>query len=133
MGNLLSSWNDAAGKASIEESVARAAELAYPHERVAVFDNDGTLWAEQPAPVQLFFAFDVARGLATSRSGWRDREPFRSLLAGDLAGVRAQGTRALAEIMMVTHTGMTSVDYQASVRDWLATARHPKLGRPFTD
>lgn len=133
----LPSWNECAAKQAILDLVRRVTNQSGPdyvpeNERIAVFDNDGTLWAEQPAPVQLFFAFDAAKERAEISTELKENEPFKSLLAGDLKAVAAQGLRGLAEILKLTHTGMTTAEYDDSVRRWLHRARHPKLGRPYT-
>ena len=104
-----------------------------PAERIAVFDNDGTLWGEQPLYVQLAFALDRVKALAPAHPEWKDREPFASLLKGDVKGALAGGEHAIAEIVMATHAGMTTDGFDAIVRDWIATARHPKTGRPYTE
>lgn len=133
----LPSWNDCAAKQAILDFVRRVtshgeSDYVPENERIAVFDNDGTLWSEQPAPVQLFFAFDAAKERASISAQLKNKEPFKSLLAGDLKAVAAQGLKGIAEILKLTHTGMTTVEYEDSVRRWLRTARHPKLGRPYT-
>ncbi|MET0988548.1 MAG: HAD family hydrolase [Steroidobacteraceae bacterium] len=131
----LPSWNDCPAKQAIVRFVARVTrgrDAVPPNERIAVFDNDGTLWAEQPVPVQIYFALDAAKERAASDPALKDQEPFKSLLAGDLKAVAAQGMKGLAAILKITHTGMTTVEYEASVRHWLQSARHPKLDRPYT-
>jgi phosphoglycolate phosphatase-like HAD superfamily hydrolase len=101
-------------------------------ERIATFDNDGTLWAEQPFYFQLAFALDRVRALAPEHPEWKEKEPFKSVLAGDLKAVLAGGERALAEIVMATHAGMTPAEFEKVVKDWIATAKHPRFGRPYT-
>lgn len=133
----LPSWNECTAKQFIMDFVRRVTSQVSPdfvpeNRRIAVFDNDGTLWAEQPVPVQLYFAFDAAKERAAVSDKLKQQEPFKSLLAGDLKAVAAQGLKGLAEILKLTHTGMTTVEYEDSVRRWLQTARHPKLGRPYT-
>jgi phosphoserine phosphatase len=98
-----------------------------------VFDNDGTLWCEQPLPVQLYFALDRVKALAPQHPEWNTTEPFASLLKDDLKAALAGGERALLEIVMATHAGMTTVEFEQIVKDWLATAKHPKFNRPFTE
>jgi phosphoglycolate phosphatase-like HAD superfamily hydrolase len=134
----LPSWNDGRVKQSIMDFVARVtlaggSDFVPPNQRIAVFDNDGTLWCEQPLPVQLFFAFDTAKQKASHDPALATTEPFKSLLAGDLKAVAAQGLKGIAPIMKLTHTGMTLMEFDASVREWLASARHPTFGCPFTD
>jgi phosphoserine phosphatase len=134
----LASWNDGATKKSIMDFVARVtkvgdADYVTPEERIATFDNDGTLWAEQPYYFQLAFALDRIRAMAPQHPEWKDQEPFKSVLAGDLKGALAGGDKALLAIVVATHSGMTTDEFNAQVRDWLATARHPTTHRPFTD
>jgi len=102
-------------------------------ERIAVFDNDGTLWAEQPLYFQLVFALDRVKALAPQHPEWKDKEPFASLLKGDLKGALAGGEPAIFQIVMATHTGMTTEEFEKTVTDWIATARHPKTKRPYTE
>jgi hypothetical protein len=133
----LASWNEGAAKQAIFDFVHRVIrsgkrEFMPPAERIAVFDNDGTLWCEQPLPVQVYFADDRLRALAGAHPDWRTREPFKSALAGDLKAVIGQGERGIADLMMATHAGMTTEEFAAIVREWLAAARHPKLGVPYT-
>jgi phosphoglycolate phosphatase-like HAD superfamily hydrolase len=102
-------------------------------ERIATFDNDGTLWAEQPMYFQFLFALDRVKTLALQHPEWKDKEPFASLLKGDVKGVLAGGEKAIAEILMVTHAGMTTTEFEQVVKDWLATAKHPRFKRPYTE
>jgi hypothetical protein len=104
-----------------------------PAERIAVFDNDGTLWAEQPLYFQFLFAIDRVKALAPQHPEWKDKEPFASLLKGDLKGALGQGEHAIVDILATTHAGMSTDEFKGIVKDWLATARHPKTGEPFTD
>jgi phosphoserine phosphatase len=134
----LPSWNDGAAKKSIVafvEKVTRpgSPDFVPPAERIATFDNDGTLWCEQPVPVQLFFALDRVKALAPQHPEWKTTEPFASLLKDDLNGALAGGDHALLELIMATHAGMTTVEFEQIVKDWIATARHPKTGKLFTD
>ena len=134
----LPSWNDGKAKQSIIDFVAKVTTPGSPDfvpvaERVATFDNDGTLWCEQPAPVQLYFALDRVKALAPQHPKWKDKEPFASLLKGDLKTAFAGGDHALLELLMATHAGMTTVEFEQIVKDWLATARHPKTGKLFTE
>ncbi len=133
----LASWNDGAGKSRIVDFVAAvtdptAEQYVPPAERIAVFDNDGTLWTEQPMYFQLAFILDRVRALAPEHPAWRTQEPFKSALAGDMAGVARAGEHGLLEMMAATHAGMTTDEFRAIVADWLATARHPRFGRPYT-
>ncbi len=102
-------------------------------ERIATFDNDGTLWCEQPVPVQFYFAVDRLHALAPQHPEWKDKEPFASLLKGNLNAAIALGERALLEAVMATHAGMTTMEFEQIVKDWLANAQHPKFKRPFTE
>jgi phosphoglycolate phosphatase-like HAD superfamily hydrolase len=134
----LPSWNDGANKRSILEFVARLTrdgdpDFVPPRERIAVFDNDGTLWCEQPLYVQLVFALDRVKTLAARHPEWTRQEPFASLLKGDVKAALAGGEPAIARIVAATHAGMTTDEFADLVRDWLATARHPRFKRPYTD
>ncbi len=104
-----------------------------PAERIAVFDNDGTLWAEQPLYFQLAFALDRVKALAPQHPEWKTQEPFAALLNGNLKGALAGGERAIAEIVMATHGGMTADEFSAVAKRWLATARHPQTKRRYVD
>jgi phosphoglycolate phosphatase-like HAD superfamily hydrolase len=103
-----------------------------PAQRIAVFDNDGTLWSEQPMYVQLAFALDRVSALAPDHPEWREQEPFASLLKGDLAAAFTGGNQGLLEVIMATHAGMTAAEFEDVVVDWMDTARHPKTGRAYT-
>ncbi len=134
----LPSWNDGAPKRAIVGFVARvtqegSADFVPPAERIATFDNDGTLWAEHPVYFQFQFALDRVKALAPEHPEWTTQEPFASALRGDVHGVLAGGEKALGELMMVTHTGMTTEEFTAAVVDWIATAKHPKTGRLYTE
>jgi phosphoglycolate phosphatase-like HAD superfamily hydrolase len=134
----LPSWNDGPAKQSIlafvrDVTTEGGPRFVPPAERIAVFDNDGTLWSEQPMYVQLAFALDRVKALAPQHFEWKGREPFASVLRGDLAGVAASGERGLLELVLATHAGNTSDEFARIALDWLSTARHPKLGRPYTE
>src|SRR5208283_4368729 len=134
----LPSWNDGPAKQSIITFVEKVTKPGSPDfvpapERIAVFDNDGTLWSEQPAPVQFYFVADRVKALAPQHPEWKTKEPFASLLKGDMKAAFAGGDHALLELMMATHAGMTTVEFEQIVQDWIATARHPKTGRLFTE
>jgi len=134
----LPSWNEGQVKRSIIAFVEKVTQEGSPDfvpvaERIATFDNDGTLWCEQPIPVQLFFALDRVKALAPQHPEWKDKEPFASLLKGDLKTALAGGEHALLEIVMATHAGMTTVEFEQIVKDWIATAKHPKYHKPFTE
>lgn len=134
----LPSWNEGPAKQSIIAFIEKVTKTGSPDfvpvaERIATFDNDGTLWCEQPVPVQLFFALDRVKALAPLHPEWKDKEPFASLLKGDLKTSLAGGEHALLEILMATHAGMTTVEFEQIVKDWIATAKHPKYQKPFTE
>jgi phosphoserine phosphatase len=134
----LPTWNDGPAKQSIIEFVGKvssvgSADYVPPAERIATFDNDGTLWSEQPMPVQLYFALDRVKTLAPQHPEWKTQEPFASLLKGDVKTALAGGEHAVLELMMATHTGMSTLEFEQIVKDWIATARHPKTGKLFTE
>lgn len=133
----LPSWNDTAPKQAITAFVAKATTagdgFVPPAERIAVFDNDGTLWAEQPMYFQAFFIFDRIKALAPQHPEWKEKEPFASVLKGDVRAALAGGEHALLAMAMATHAGMTTEEFDQIVRGWIATARHPKTGKPFTE
>jgi phosphoserine phosphatase len=133
----LASWDEGASKKSIIDFVARvttpgSAEFVPAPERIAVFDNDGTLWAEQPAYFQLLFALDRVKALASQHPEWKGKQPFKSALEGDMKALAASGEKGLLTLVMATHAGMTPEEFRQTARDWLATARHPKFKRPYT-
>lgn len=132
----LPSWNEGPTKARIIDFVTRVSDPASPDfvpesERIATFDNDGTLWSEQPLYFQLAFALDRVKALAPEHPEWQDEEPFRSVLAGDKAALAAQGTAALMPLIMATHAGMSAAEFRQTAKDWLETARHPRFGQPY--
>ncbi|MEE1656198.1 HAD family hydrolase [Microvirga sp. CF3062] len=134
----LPSWNDTAPRKAIVAFVDRVTkqgspDFVPPAERIATFDNDGTLWAEQPLYFQLLFAIDRIKALASQHPEWKDKEPYASLLKGDVKAALAGGEHAIFAIMTATHAGMTTDEFEKIVRDWLDTARHPTTGRPFTE
>src|ERR1700752_4742036 len=134
----LPSWNDGNAKYSIINFVTRvstvgSSEYVPVYERIAVFDNDGTLWCEMPVPVQAYFLNDRLKVLAPKHPEWQKTEPFKSMLAGDIKTAMATGLKGLAELAMATHAGMTTDEFVAIVRDWLEVAEHPKHKRPFTE
>lgn len=136
--DALPSWNDAPAKASIVAFVERVTregspDFIPPAERIAVFDNDGTLWSEQPMYFQLLFAIDRVRAMAAEHPEWQGTEPFASLLKGDVKAALAGGEAAIAQIVAATHAGVTTEEFDAAVRQWLRTARHPTTGRPYTE
>ncbi len=126
----LASWNDGKAKQAILKFVAEVtsegAAFVEPAERIAVFDNDGTLWSEQPIYFQLAFALDQVKAMAPQHPEWKTQEPYKTLLAGDVKGALAQGEKAILGIMAATHSGMTTEEFAASVEAWAASAKHPK-------
>ena len=134
----LPSWTEGRAKQSIVDFVQRVTspggkDFVPEPERVAVFDNDGTLWAEQPFYFQLVFALDRVKALAAKHPEWKEKGPFKSALAGDLKGVLAGGEHALLELVMATHAGMTTEEFEQVVKNWIATAKHPRFNRPYTE
>jgi phosphoglycolate phosphatase-like HAD superfamily hydrolase len=134
----LPSWCEGAAKSAILDFVARVTtadspDYVKPEERIATFDNDGTLWAEQPYYIQLAFALDQIKARAPQHPEWQSREPFKSALAGDPKSILTGGERALLEIVAATHFGMTTEEFEVEVRAWLTTARHPATNRPYTE
>ena len=134
----LPSWTEGRAKQSIFDFVQRVTapgnkDFVPEPERIAVFDNDGTLWAEQPLYFQLVFALDRVKTLAAKHPEWQEKEPFKSVLAGDLKGALAGGEHALVELVMATHGGTTTEEFEQVVEDWIATAKHPRFNRPYTE
>ncbi len=134
----LPSWNDGAAKARILEfvravTVAGTPTFVPPAERIAVFDNDGTLWSEQPAYFQLLFALDRIKALAPKHPEWKTKQPFKAALEGDMKALAASGEHGLLELVMATHAGNTTQEFESIVKDWLATARHPRFKRPYIE
>jgi len=134
----LPSWNDTAPKKAIVAFVEKVTktgspDFVPPSERIATFDNDGTLWSEQPMYFQLVFALDRVKTLAPQHPEWKEIQPFKAALGGDLKTVFAGGEHALLELVMATHAGNTAEEFAKTVKDWIATARHPKTGRPYTE
>jgi hypothetical protein len=137
-GDPLPSWNDTASKKAIIAFVERVTtqgspDFVPPAERIATFDNDGTLWAEQPMYFQLLFALERVKLLAPQHPEWATTEPFASLLKGDVKSALAGGEPALMDIVTATHSGMDSVDFNRIVLDWIASAKHPITGRLYTE
>jgi len=134
----LPSWNDGPSKRAIlsfvqDVTTEGGRKFVPPAERIATFDNDGTLWAEQPMYFQLAFMFDRVKALAPQHPEWKDKEPFAAALKGDVKGALAGGEKGLLEMMAATHSGMTTEEFSQTVTDWIATAKHPKTGRLYTE
>ena len=133
----LPSWNDGAAKSAIVDFVTAVTTEGGPDfvpadERIATFDNDGTLWIEQPMYTQLAFALDRVKALASQHPEWTTAQPFKAVLDNDLDALLASGEKGLVEIIMATHAGNTTDEFSAIVADWIATARHPKFKQPYT-
>lgn len=134
----LPAWNDTSTKRAITAFVERVTNPSSPdfvpaEERIAVFDNDGTLWSEQPMYVQLAFALDRVKALAPQHPEWRQTQPFQAALEGDFAALAASGEAGLLQLITATHAGMTTEEFSQIVQQWLETARHPTLQRPYTE
>ncbi len=134
----LPSWNSGSAKKSIIDFVTRVTaqgspDFVPPAERIATFDNDGTLWTEQPVYFQLAFAFDRVKTMAPQHMEWKNQQPFKAALEKDQQALAASGEKGLLEVMTATHAGMTTEEFAKAVIEWLATARHPRFKRPYTD
>ena len=134
----LPSWRQGSSKAEIIKFVEQvtqegSSDFVPPAERIAVFDNDGTLWAEQPMYFQLAYAVDRIQTLAPEHPEWKDKEPFASILKGDVQHALAGGNPKIIELMMASHAGITTDKFNASVAKWIAEARHPTTDRPYHD
>jgi phosphoglycolate phosphatase-like HAD superfamily hydrolase len=129
-------WNDGPAREAICAFVERVSrkggpEFVPPEQRIAVFDNDGTLWPEKPFYFQGLFGFDRVRALAPGHPDWRHRQPFKAVLENDMEALAAGGMEALAKLVMATHADITTAEFERIVRDWLGSARHPEFGQPF--
>ena len=134
----LPSWNAGPTKQAIVEFVrattdASSPQLVPPAERIAVFDNDGTLWPSHPMYTQLAFALDRVKELAPQHLEWKTTQPFQAVLENDMKALAAAGEKGIAELVMATHAGMTTAEFEAIVKDWFAKARHPRFQRPYTE
>lgn len=137
-GDPLPSWKEGAARQSILDFVAAVtrqgtSDFVPEPQRIATFDNDGTLWCEQPMYVQLGFALDRVKALAVSHPEWRQQQPFKAVLDNDIATLAKSGEKGLVELVMATHAGMSVADFARIAADWIQTARHPKFNRPYTD
>jgi hypothetical protein len=133
----LPSWNDGKAKRAIVEFVGNVTkpgspDFVPPAQRIATFDNDGTLWAEQPLYFQVQFALDRVKAMAPDHPEWKNKEPFNHLLAGDMVTFMAGGKESVMAVMAASHSGMTTDEFDANVKGWLSTATHSKTGRPYT-
>ncbi len=134
----LPSWNDGSTKRAIVEFVRAVTDkngkdYVEPADRIAVFDNDGTLWVEYPMYTQILFAFDRVKKLAPQHPDWKTKQPFKALLEGDMKTVGASGMKGVIEIVMATHSGMTAAEFEKTVTNWLATHKQPKFKRLYTE
>jgi hypothetical protein len=134
----LPSWNDGPSKQAITGFVARVTQqggpdFVPPDERIATFDNDGTLWVEHPIYTQLAFALDRVKVLAPLHPEWNSTQPFKAAVEGDMKTLAGAGEHGMAELVMATHAGMTTAEFEKIVTDWIATARHPRFKRPYTE
>ncbi len=132
----LPSWNDGPAKQSIIAFVEKVTkeggpDFVVPELRIATFDNDGTLWCEQPMYFQVLFAFDRIKETAKQHPEWKDQEPYKFVLDGDIKALAAHGEKSLLEIISSTHSGMTVEEFHKIVRQWMHTARHPRFHRPY--
>jgi phosphoglycolate phosphatase-like HAD superfamily hydrolase len=136
--NPLPSWNEGAPRQNIIKFVKQVTDKASPfyvppEERIAAFDNDGTLWSEQPVYFQLQFAIDRVKALAPKHPEWKTTQPFKAVLENDKKALVASGTKGLVELVMASHTGMTTAEFEQIVKKWISTVRHPRFKRPYTD
>ena len=136
--NYLASWNEGSVKSSIINFVKDVTDknspnFVRPEDRIATFDNDGTLWSEQPMYFQLFFTIDRVKDLADKHPEWKETQPFKAVLENDMKTVLASGEHGLLELVMATHTGMTTDEFEKIIKEWVSTAKHPKFDLPFTD
>jgi haloacid dehalogenase-like hydrolase len=136
--NPLPSWNDGAVKKSITDFVGRVTAAGGPDfvpvaQRIATFDNDGTLWIEKPIYVQVVFAIDRVRAIAPQHPEWRSEQPFKAAIDNDMAALAAFGSKGLLDIVAASQAGLTPEEYDKTVLAWLAVARHPRFNRPYTE
>jgi phosphoserine phosphatase len=134
----LPSWNDGPTKTAITTFVREVTDASSPHfvppaERIATFDNDGTLWPSHPMYTQLAFALDRIKELAPQHPEWKTTEPFKAVLEGDMKTLAASGEKGMVELVMASHAGMSTADFEAIVTDWFETARHPRFKKPYTE
>ena len=136
--NPLPSWNEGATKTSIINFVQDVTDknspnFVEPEDRIAAFDNDGNLWSEQPMYFQLFFTIDRVKALSKKHPKWKKEQPFKAVLENDMKALIASGEHGLLKLVMATHAGMTTTEFEQIVKDWVATAKHPRFERAFTD
>jgi phosphoglycolate phosphatase-like HAD superfamily hydrolase len=134
----LPSWNDGTSKNAIVDFITKTTTEGSPDfvpvaDRIACFDNDGTLWSEQPMYFQFLFALDQIKLMAPKHPEWKTKQPFKALLQGDVRGALSGGEKAMVEIVMATHAGMTTEEFDTNVKTWMSTAKHPKTGKPYNE
>jgi len=134
----LPSWNESATKQAIVDFVTKTTqegslEFIPVPDRIACFDNDGTLWGEQPMYFQLAFAIDQVKAMASQHPEWKAKQPFKAILEGDLKTALAGGEKAIFEIIMTTHAGMTTDEFEMTVKGWMATTMHPETGKHYSE
>jgi haloacid dehalogenase-like hydrolase len=134
----LPSWNDGAAKRAIMDFVTRVTTPGGPDfvpepERIATFDNDGTLWAEQPIYFQFAFVLDRIKAMAPQHPEWKTKQPYQAVLKGDMEALAASGEKGILELIAATHTGMTTDEFFKIVSDWTANAQHPRFKRPYIE
>jgi len=134
----LPSWNDGAVKQAIVNFVKEVTDESGPNyvspsERIATFDNDGTLWSERPVYFQFLFAIDRVKALAPEHPEWKTEQPFKAVLENDMQALAASGEKGVVQLVMATHAGNTTTEFEQIVKDWIKTAKHPRFKRPFTD
>jgi len=137
-GNPLPSWNEGPAKKAITGFVAKVTQEGGPDfvpvpQRIATFDNDGCLWCEHPMYVQLAFALDRVKALSNRHPEWKDTQPFKAVLDNDIAALAKSGEKGLLELIMATHAGMSTAEFETIAGDWIKTARHPRFKRPYTE
>ncbi|AUS04364.1 HAD family hydrolase [Pseudotamlana carrageenivorans] len=134
----LSSWHDNATKKAITSYVTEVSTSGNPNfipisDRIATFDNDGTLWSEQPVYFQLFFAMYRIKALAPEHPEWKNKQPFKAVLENDMKALMASGEKGLLELVMASHSGMTAEEFEDLVKDWLAHETHPRFNKPYNE
>jgi hypothetical protein len=137
-GAALPSWNDGAAKQAILDFVAKttdesSSDYVAPADRIVTFDNDGTLWVEHPMYTQLTFAIDRVKQLAPKHPDWKTKQPFKAVLDNDMKTLAASGEKGILELVMASHAGMSTAEFEAIVKNWFATARDPRFKKPYTE
>jgi phosphoserine phosphatase len=135
---VLPSWNESKTREQLMTFVATVTDsndvnYVAPEDRIAVFDNDGTLWSEQPLYFEFLFAVDQIKALAAQHPDWKTKQPFKAVLEHDMEALKASGASGLAQIMMASHVGNTTEEFASTVRSWIDTAKHPTKGKKYTE